>query len=164
MTDTPGRRTGRRQVVFKVKDLKTFGLMPKEDEKTGLSFFMWDDMFPVSGSGVPRPNYSVQETAKLFFARGSDWLRWRYRPTPHYPHGFFVLKGIVLEPKRTGADNRYYTLADIERMAHALVEHSAIDPEQLALIIQVVLIQARMNHIIGDPPKPIGIKEIGLKR
>lgn len=149
MTDSPGKET--RQIIFSMDDIESFGVSPQKDPKFGLSFYLWDTMFPKSGAGVPRPTYTVQETAKLFFGKGSDWLRWRYRPAePHYPHGYFVLNGIALEPKRTEAGNRYYTLADIERMAYALVENHAIDPEQLSLIIQTVLIQAKLNHIIGE--------------
>lgn len=149
MTDTPANEP--RQAVIPMDDLQTFGLAPQKDPAFGIAFYMWDTMFPRSGAGMPRPTYTVQETAKLFFGKGSDWLRWRYRPAePHYMHGYFVLNGILLEPKRTEAGNRYYTLADIERMAYALVENHAIDPEQLGLIIQMVLIQAKLNHIIGE--------------
>lgn len=150
MADTPDKGK-RKQVVLSSSTIKTFGVKPQKDPKFNMSFYLWDTMFPKSESGMPSPTYTVQETAKLFFGKGSDWLRWRYREAPNYPNGYFVLNGIVLEPKRTEAGNRYYTLADIERMAHALVENHAIDPEQLVYIIQMVLMQAKINHIIGEP-------------
>ncbi len=124
-----------------------YGIQPQVDEN-GREFFTWDNMFQRDGEGMPLPRYTVQETAKLFFAKGPDWLRWRYRPANHYPSGYFVLDGTVLDPKRTEKGNRYYTLADIERMAHALVENNAIDGEQLSVIIQIVLLQARLHRVI----------------
>lgn len=150
MTDTPRKRG--RQAVLGLGDLQTFGLKPTRDPKLGYKLYMWDTMFPRDDKDFPLLRYTVQETAKLFFGRTSDWLRWRYRPTESgdHPNGYFVLNGVVLEPKRTEAGNRYYTLADIERMAYALVENSAIDPEQLFLIIQTILLQAKLNHIIGE--------------
>lgn len=150
MTDTPDKDRG--QVTFTLDHIQSFGIKPQKDPKLGMSFFLWDNMFPTAGSGMPRPVYTVQETAKLFFGKGSDWLRWRYRPAePHYPHGYFVLNGVQLEPKRTEKGNRYYTLADIERMAYALVENNAIDPEHLSVVLQLVLLQARLYRVIGEP-------------
>jgi hypothetical protein len=129
-----------------------FGLVPQEDPETGRVFFLWDSMFQRNEEGQPLPAYTVQETAKVFFGRGPDWLRWRYRPANNYPEGYFVLGGTILEPKRTKKGNRYYTLADIERMAHALAQNHAIDGEQLSVIIQLVLLQARVHRVIKDVP------------
>jgi hypothetical protein len=127
-----------------------FGLVPQEDPDTGMVFFLWDNMFPRTEDGIPLPNYTVQETAKFFFGRGSDWLRWRYRPANDYPDGYFVLNGTILTAKRTKTGNRYYTLADIERMAHALAQNHALDGEQLLVIIHLVLFQARVHGIVRN--------------
>lgn len=149
MADTP-KDEG--QVVFNLANIQSFGLKPQKDPKLGMSFYLWDNMFPTTTTGMPRPVYTVQETAKLFFGKGSDWLRWRYRPAePNYPNGYFVLNGVLLEPKRTEKGNRFYTLADIERMAHALVENHAIDPDHLSVVLQLVLLQARLYRVIGEP-------------
>lgn len=129
-----------------------FGLAPQEDPESGLAFFLWDSMFARNEEGQPLPAYTVQETAKVFFGRGPDWLRWRYRAATHYPQGYFVLGDTILEPKRTEKGNRYYTLADVERMAHALVQNNAIDGEQLSIILQLVLLQARLHRVIKDVP------------
>jgi hypothetical protein len=152
MTDTPETPEGG-QVTFSLDSIESFGLEPQEDPGIGLSFYLWDTMFPKTGSGIPVPSYTVQETAKLFFGKGSDWLRWRYRPDKSgaYPHGYFVLNGVELEPKRTEMGNRYYTLADIERMAYALVENNAIDGDHLSVVLQIVLLEARLYRVIGEP-------------
>lgn len=155
MSDTPESTSEEslllRQAIISTDDLNTFGLRAQEDPRFGgIAFFMWDSMSPKDSSGMLLPNYSVQEAAKLFFGRSADWLRWRYRKATNRPHGYFVLNDVVLQPKRTEAGSRYYTLADIERMAYALVENYAIDPEQLYLILQTVLIQARLNYLIGE--------------
>jgi len=106
--------------------------------------------------GRVAPNYSVQETAKFFFGRSSDWLRWRYesdevrdeegnvtRPARH-PHGFFVLDGKPLVPKKAPSGYRYYTLPDIERMAHALAQNGVIDGTELSMVIQLVKLTAQI--------------------
>jgi hypothetical protein len=140
-------------VAIPFSDLaERFGLVPQEDPESGRVFFLWDSMFTRTEDGLPLPNYTVQETAKVFFGRGPDWLRWRYRPANNYPKGYFVLGETILEPKRTEKGNRYYTLADIERMAHALVQNNAIDGEQLSIILQLVLLQARLHRVIKDVP------------
>ena len=137
------------------RELSRFGLRSQKDPDTGRSFFLWDSMFPVNDEGQPLPAYTVQETAKMFFGMGPDWLRWRYRPDKpdanghhRFPHGYFVLGDVILEAKRTEKGNRYYTLADIERMAVALVENEAIAPERLYTILQLVLLEAQLHGII----------------
>lgn len=127
-----------------------FDLEPQEDPESGRSFFLWDSMFDRNSDGLPLPQYTVQETSKLFFGKGSDWLRWRYRPANNYPQGYFVLDGTILEPKRTEKGNRYYTLADIERMAHALVENKAIDGEKFSVVLQLILLQAILHGVIRE--------------
>lgn len=138
-------------VAIPFSDLaQRYGLEPQEDPEVGLSFFLWDSMFERDKDGLPFPNYTVQETSKLFFGKSSDWLRWRYRPANNYPDGYFMLGDTRLEPKRTESGNRYYTLADIERMAHALAKNNAIDGAQLSIILQIVLLQARLHRVIKD--------------
>lgn len=124
------------------------GVEPKQDPKTGLWFYLWDDMFPLSDSGRPKPNFGAQEAAKIFFGKGPDWLRWRYQPAPQHPDGYFVLGNQILEPKRTESNQRYYTLADIERMAHALAQNDAIDGSQVVSAISLALLIARNYGII----------------
>lgn len=128
-----------------------YAITAQKDPESDREFFMWDHMFAQNESGQPLPAYTVQETAKLFFGKGPDWLRWRYRPANHYPQGYFVLDDIVLEPKRTETGNRYYTLADIERMAHALVENGAIDGTKFSIVLQLILLQAVMHRVIEEP-------------
>jgi hypothetical protein len=132
-------------------DLTTrFGIEPQQDPATGRWFFLWDNMFRPAPSGLPHPNFSVQEAAKTFFGRSSDWLRWRYREGRDLPDGYFVLDGVILEPKRNPKGQRYYTLADIERMAHALVQNGAIDGQVLANILEIVLQVARLYEVFSD--------------
>lgn len=100
-------------------------------------------------TGFPVPHYSVQDAAKVFFARSPDWLRWREKPKlPDHPDGFFVLNGEKIEGKRTEAGARIYSLADIERMAHALAQNDALDGLTLTKVIMLVKWQARLYGVI----------------
>lgn len=137
-------------VSFSELTLK-YNIKAQKDPGSDRMFFMWDHMFELNEPGQPLPAYTVQETAKLFFGMGPDWLRWRYRPAKSFPQGYFVLDDVVLEPKRTSTGNRYYTLADVERMAHALVENGAIDGAKFSIILQLVLLQAVLHRVIEEP-------------
>lgn len=128
-----------------------YNIRAQKDPASDRDFFMWDHMFTQNENGQPLPAYTVQETAKLFFGKGPDWLRWRYRPANLHPRGYFVLDDVILEPKRTRTGNRYYTLADIERMAHALVENEAIDGGKFSIILQLILLQAVLHRVIEEP-------------
>jgi hypothetical protein len=138
-------------VVYTSSDMgKLLGIEPKQDPNTGLWFYLWDDMFDVDENGKPKPTFGAQETARMFFGKGADWLRWRYRPDVlgNYPDGYFVLNDVILEPKRTEAGQRYFTLADIERMAHALASNNAISGDRVTTIVAIVLWVARLYEII----------------
>lgn len=131
---------------------RDFGVSPIYDPILDQHFWIWDDLFSYDENNKPNPSLSVQECAK-FFARGPWWLRWKYRKTPESPQGGFVLNGIEIVPKRTDRGNRYYTLADVERMAHALAKSRAISGEKLAQVMTLLLIQGAMYGVFDKPRK-----------
>lgn len=138
--------------------ISTYDLLPP-----GRRFWLDDEMFSTDEkSGMVVPHFSVQETAKVFFGKGPDWLRWRMRPDkPNYegaqkfPDGYFLLDGEPMDFKRKpgvkgGFDDntaRYFTLADIERMAHALTQVGAMDGMRLAHIVLMVRTCARLYGV-----------------
>lgn len=97
---------------------------------------------------LPSPTYTVQEAAKFFFGKSPDWLRWRTKKTADNPDGFFVLDGEPLPDHRTDAGFRYYTLHDIEKMAHALAQNNGIDGGTLQAIITMVRTSCRIYGYI----------------
>ena len=129
-----------------------YGAEPVYDRRFNRSFWLWDHYFSYDQDGKPHPCFSVQETAKTFFARGSWWLRDKYRRSDAWPHGPLVLNGILLEPKRLETGSRYYTLADIERMAHAMAENRVISGEKLAQVVTMLLIHS-VQHGVFVPKR-----------
>lgn len=87
---------------------------------------------------LPKPIFTVAEVAKIFFAEDPDWLRWRLKKSEQNPHGFFVLDGKPLPDRRTDKNFRYYTLADIEKMAHALAQNGGISGARLIQIVGII--------------------------
>lgn len=76
-------------------------------------------------------------------------------PPQTYPDGCFILDGKPMEFKRkpspTGSETaRYFTLADIERMAHALAQQGIIDGTRLSLIVLQVQACARTWGVWRD--------------
>lgn len=111
--------------------------------------------------GRPIPNYSVNEVAKFFFGRNASWMRWRYSSdervspvtgktnVPKHPDGYFVLNGEPLIPKISPQGQRYYTIADVERMAHALTQNDVISGTALQEVMQLLNLTYkiwRRNH------------------
>lgn len=97
---------------------------------------------------LPNPTFTVQEAAKFFFGKSPDWLRWRTKKTDENPQGFFVLDGVPLPDHRTDAGFRYYTLHDIEMMAHALAQQQGIDGGTLQAIVTLVRTECRIYGYI----------------
>lgn len=101
------------------------------------------DHFILEGVDVTRePLFSVSEVGKVFFARSPHWVRWRERK------GEFVLDEEDVAGQRTDGGSRVYNLEDIEKIAHALAQHGAIDGNQLNLALLTVQLQAQIwQHI-----------------
>lgn len=117
-----------------------------KDFVTNPDWFLEDSF--IDGDGVtrkilPTPNYTVQETAKFFFGKSSDWLRWRSKKTPDNPDGLFIINGEPLPDRRTDVGFRYYTLADIERMGHAMAHGNGIDGATLNNLIGLIKYSCR---------------------
>lgn len=106
------------------------------------NYWLSDEMFSLDKDGLPFPNFSVQEVAKNFFGKTPDWLRWRERK------GSFKLNGEDILPRRSEEGNRRYTLADVERMAHALADNGAIDGMDLTIVIMLIKWMGRLYKVI----------------
>lgn len=110
-----------------------------------------------------KPYYSVQEVSKFFFGRSPHWLRWRYlsdqrvskvtgqiTKAAKHPDGFFILDGEPLVPKTSLSGYRWYTLADVERMAAALGQTGIIDGLEVSAITSLVRASAviwKVSHV-----------------
>ncbi len=131
----------------------------------GQRFWLDDSMFPLDKHGVPAPAFKSKEVAEIFFGKSVDWLRWRMRSNDKrvkdketkkvtvikgdHPDGFFLLDGKPLEFKRTDPGARYYTLADIEKMACALAQEGSIDGQRYSLVVKMVVTCARLRGVIA---------------
>lgn len=102
-------------------------------------FWVTSDMIPLDRHGLPEPNFTVHETAKLFFGKSSSWLRLRMRRTDDYPASWLVLDGVPMEIRRKDPDDpgsaRLFVLSDIEPMARSMHAFAAdeITAERKAL-------------------------------
>lgn len=125
------------------------------------------------------PKFSVGEMSKFFFLRGSYWVRWLDRKAAegsgcpkcdgtgrlavHHKDGSEGSRrcprcegaGKVPWPdwgeaRRTESGARYYTLSDIEALAHKVAQQGIITPADLRLTLLLVKVQAQMARLIID--------------
>lgn len=131
----------------------------------GRRFWLDDSMFPLDKKGKPIPTFKAKEVAEVFFGKSVDWLRWRMRSNDKrvkdpatgrtkvikgdHPDGFFLLDGDPMDFKRTDPGARFFTLADIERMAHALAQGQHIDGQTLTYTIRMVVTCARLHGVVA---------------
>lgn len=87
-----------------------------------------------------KPLFSVSEVAKVFFGLSGHWIRW-LETTKHA----FVLDGADIEFSRTDKGARVYSLADVEKMTHALAQGSHINGAQAANALLIVQTIARIH-------------------
>lgn len=103
----------------------------------GRQFWLEEGMLPQDRLGNIKPTFKIGEVAKVFFARSPDWLRWLSTQNEQ-GGGIFELGGQPLTVRRTTSEARIYTLVDVERLAHALLEHGRIDMQQFTSAINII--------------------------
>jgi hypothetical protein len=120
----------------------------------GRSYWLDDSMFKEDeATGLLTPGFSLLEVAKCFLGRDPDWLRWRMRwdraAEAKGNRPMLYLDGQPLEWKRRNdkdpKSGRYFTLADIERLAHALCQSGFISGTDLAHVTLMVRSCARLH-------------------
>lgn len=111
-------------------------------------FWIAGEMIPVRENGSPRLWFSTSTVANVFLGRSPAWLRLRMRPGPDHPHGMLTLEGKPIGIHRTEFGDRQFSLADIERCAHALYLLGEIDAERFATAIMMVLWCARQRGVL----------------
>jgi hypothetical protein len=99
------------------------------------------------------PHYTISELAKFFFNRSPAWVRWRERKGCFILDAIYDKKGKEYVPtktsihfgvRRTDEGARYYTLADVEGIAHALCQKGDINATQRDLALFAVAVEARI--------------------
>jgi hypothetical protein len=96
-----------------------------------------------------KPRFNVTEVAKFFFGRSSHWVRWKEK------EGDLSLNGKLVADHRNDGGARYYTLSDVEQMAHALCRNGAIDSFQLQHVLRLVYTEAQVwGYLPPNPAQP----------
>lgn len=151
--DNEGARRAERAVMADPGVL-TMNVEPPDGRK----YWLEQDMLPQDRLKRVKPTFKIGEVAKIFFARSPDWLRWlghqQEEGTP----------GSVLEVNRTKSGSRIYTLVDVERIAHTLLEHKRIDIRQFTGAISIIRWMAYTYGILNEedmlpaspPAEPVG--------
>jgi hypothetical protein len=108
------------------------------DDQLPQTGFIFDGLDVTSG-----PVLTISEVAKFFFHRSAHWIRWAERK------GFLRLDGkrVGVKRKKDGTKEggaRYYTLDDVEKMAHALTQNKIFDGEQLEDILRLLYAEGRV--------------------
>jgi hypothetical protein len=103
------------------------------------------------------PHYSVGEVAKFFFGFTSHWLRWREMK------GDLVLGGKEVEVSRTETGIRTYTLADVEKITHALMEQGFITTNQMAHALVLCKVEAMLYGVIPPDEAEIEVERLARR-
>lgn len=87
-----------------------------------------------------KPRFTVSEVSKIFFGMSPYWIRWlegHARPA-------FLFDGKEIVASRTPKGARYYTLADVELMTHALAQTEFINGAQATNALHIVHAMSRV--------------------
>jgi hypothetical protein len=113
-------------------------------------FWLSEDMIPRGKNGASRPWFSTHTVATVFIGRSAAWLRVRMRQSEEWPDSELVLDGVPLDVHRSPTGDRQFSLADIEKTAHALRESGSIDEERFICMIEAVTWVARQYSLLGN--------------
>jgi hypothetical protein len=111
-------------------------------------FWITDDMIVRGKRGEPKPWYSTHTVATVFIGRSAAWLRVRMRQSEAFPDSELVLDGKPLDIHRSPTGDRQFSLADIEKTAHALRNSGSIDDGRFICMIMMVVWCARQNGLL----------------
>lgn len=114
----------------------------------GREFWITDEMITRGKKGEPKPWYSTHTVATVFIGRSAAWLRVRMRTSEEHPESELVLNGKALDIHRSPTGDRQFSLADIEKTAHALYNSGAIDEDRFVCMIELVIWSARQNGML----------------
>jgi hypothetical protein len=117
----------------------------------GREYWLTDDMMPKNKNGELKPALSVSVVGQVFFGHSGDWLRRMHKL------GDVFIDGKLFEPKRTKVGDRYYTLADVERLAEALLQSGKIDGMQFIAAIHLVRWVAFQYGILTGADMVVGM-------
>lgn len=101
---------------------------------------------PIYTNGTcPRaPLFTVKQLTNMFFAREPHWIRWREDRGMLDTEDFEIYEdGVIGNRNASGA--REYTLADVEKVVHALAQAEAIDGTQVRNALLLVRILGEIH-------------------
>lgn len=84
----------------------------------GRRFWLDESQFNIDSVGMPVPFFSFGEAGKAFFGRSKSWLH----DMTHVHPDYFYLDGAPFEFRYSASGIRYLSLAEVERLAHALYQ------------------------------------------
>jgi hypothetical protein len=112
-------------------------------------FWITGDMLAFTRTGSPRPWFNTHTVATVFLGYSAAWLRQRMRASDDYPLSMLVLDGQPVSIHRSKSDDRQFSLAAIERSAHALYEAGQLTDDRFAAAVMMVLWCARQYGILA---------------
>lgn len=131
------------------------------DLPEGQRWILEEEMIDTDSKGMPIPMLRVGTVTTVFFGRKSNWFY--YLTAPREIKGYdenktairgrsesnwLTLDGEPLEFRRDEGNNRYLSLADVERLAHAVAQNRRIDGAELQRVLLMVKTCAQQYGII----------------
>lgn len=99
-------------------------------------YWIREEYLPTDKHGKPIPVFTRKEVAKCFFGWRSIWLK-RRMAMASGPDGL-LLDGEVYHLRRSRKGDPAFTLADIERVAHALAQAGLMTGQHLQRTVAIV--------------------------
>jgi len=98
--------------------------------------------------GDPKNRFTVSDMARTFFNRSNHWIRWIESQGQMFYTDPKTRKKREVGQRRNEKQARYYTLADIEEVAHALAQNGRISGTQLRQTLTLVRVSAEMRGFL----------------
>lgn len=129
---------------------------------TSGEWMLEESMIPTDKKDMPFPMYRTRQVAEIFFGRKSSWFY--FTMEPHKFAGrdedgkeirkrtgdtWLRLDGEPLGIRRDKLNQRYYSLADVERIVHALAQNRRIDGATMQRALLIVKTIAQQHGILS---------------
>lgn len=125
-------------------------------------WILTEDMIPTDAKGMPIPMLRIGPVTQIFFGKNSSWFYYLMAPREIVGYdkdhnairevrkeSWMTLDGEPLDFRKDKSGNRYLSLADVERFAHAVAQNQRIDGAQLQRVLLMVKTCAQQHGIIA---------------
>lgn len=105
---------------------------------------------PIISDDMDGPQFTVNEVARIFFARTQHWLRYHEKQGDFKRDGEDMIIARTSVNRKGGSGDRRFYLSDVEWICHAFFENNVITEETFFIALEIIWMMALQYDLIDS--------------